>query len=440
MHGANNNSQTLCIFKTHCQLNRLSAIIFLHLICFVKNYNELADRYIREINANPTLFEDQLVTSYIEVPEVSALHCLKNIYHNNAILRSSLEQFTFDRNYADTVGMQTYSMDLRERVVAAYDGKTGTAGRSRGSIDVSVSWLKKLLRLRLASGSFAPNHTGAGGFRSFPASAWKKLKKLVEQDPGATLAELLERSKVEASIMAVFRALERLDCRLKKSRSTLPKQDRPMSKPSAMNGASRLRIRAGAVGFHRRERSKNHMTRLYGRAFGGKRRRGYGSARSLCTTTMISALRFDASTADMVLDGATDGVAFMVMSGTFSYPVCGRRYCGDGQPGRTQMPAIIELIAASGAEVRFLPPYSPDFNPMRKCGRKIKAYLRKVKARTKESLWQAIGAALKTVTASTPSDGSNLVLTLNVNCSRKPIQLCRQKFPERSIFIRLYST
>jgi len=48
----------------------------------------------------------------------------------------------------------------------------------------------------------------------------------------------------------------------------------------------------------------------------------------------------------------------------------------------------------------FLPPYSPDFNPIEKMWSKIKAYLRKVKARTKEELWQAIGAALKTVTAS----------------------------------------
>jgi len=54
-----------------------------------------------------------------------------------------------------------------------------------------------------------------------------------------------------------------------------------------------------------------------------------------------------------------------------------------------------------GFEVGFRPGlYSPDFNPIEKMWSKIKAYLRKVKARTKETLWEAIGAALKTVTAS----------------------------------------
>jgi len=102
-------------------------------------------------------------------------------------------------------------------------------------------------------------------------------------------------------------------------------------------------------------------------------RRGYGSARSLVHDDDDFRAAFRCSTADMVLDGATDGVAFMVYVRDVLVPsFAARRYCGDGQPGRTQMPAIIELIAASGAEVRFLPPYSPDFNPMRKCGRKSK--------------------------------------------------------------------
>ena len=65
-----------------------------------------------------------------------------------------------------------------------------------------------------------------------------------------------------------------------------------------------------------------------------------------------------------------------------------------------KMPAVIQAIEAKQAQVRFLPPYSPDLNPIEKMWSKIKAYLRQVKARTQETLWQAIGAALQTVTAS----------------------------------------
>ena len=62
--------------------------------------------------------------------------------------------------------------------------------------------------------------------------------------------------------------------------------------------------------------------------------------------------------------------------------------------------AIREAIEAAGAEVWYLPPYSPDFNPIEKMWSKIKEFLRKAKARTQEALFDAIAAALSLVTAS----------------------------------------
>jgi transposase len=147
--------------------------------------------------------------------------------------------------------------------------------------------------------------------------------------------------------------------------------------------------------------AKTNMTRLYGRAFGGKRAVDTAPHGHWSTTTMISALRFDGSTADMVLDGATDGTAFLTYVREILTPSLQR---GDlvvmDNLAAHKMPKVLETIEASGAKVCFLPPYSPDFNPIEKMWSKIKAYLRKVKARTKETLWQAIGVALKKVTAS----------------------------------------
>lgn len=59
-----------------------------------------------------------------------------------------------------------------------------------------------------------------------------------------------------------------------------------------------------------------------------------------------------------------------------------------------------EAVEASGARVVFLPPYSPDFNPIERCWSKIKTYLRAAKARTRETLEAAIKRALSTVTES----------------------------------------
>lgn len=58
-----------------------------------------------------------------------------------------------------------------------------------------------------------------------------------------------------------------------------------------------------------------------------------------------------------------------------------------------------KLVEQAGAELRFLPPYSPDLNPIEKMWSKIKAFLRAAKARTEEDLYQTIGLALETVTA-----------------------------------------
>ena len=142
------------------------------------------------------------------------------------------------------------------------------------------------------------------------------------------------------------------------------------------------------------------MTRLYGRALGGQRLVDAAPHGHWRTPTMISALRVDGSTADMVVESATDGDVFLVYVEKFLGPTLkAKDIVIMDNLAVHKMAAIVKAIEATGAEVRFLPPYSPDLNPIEKMWSKIKASLRKVKARTKEALWQAIGAALKTVSA-----------------------------------------
>jgi transposase len=145
--------------------------------------------------------------------------------------------------------------------------------------------------------------------------------------------------------------------------------------------------------------AKTNMTRLYGRCFDGGRVVDSAPHGHWCTTTMISSLRLDGSTAAMVIEGATDGEVFQLYAKRFLAPTL--------RPGDIvvmdnlaphKMAEVRKTIEEKGAAVWFLPPYSPDLNPIEKMWSKVKAYLRKVEARTKEALWEAIGAALKTVT------------------------------------------
>jgi transposase len=115
---------------------------------------------------------------------------------------------------------------------------------------------------------------------------------------------------------------------------------------------------------------------------------------------MMASLRLDGRTACMALEGATDTQSFrayveMVLSPTLQP---GDIVVMDNLSPHKSDPTLA-LIAAAGAEVIFLPAYSPDLNPIEKMWSKVKWLLRSAEARTPADLVQAIGQALAQVTA-----------------------------------------
>jgi len=125
------------------------------------------------------------------------------------------------------MGMKTYSMDLRERVVQACDNRIDTQANVAQRFGVSLAWVKKLLLQRKRTGSIAPKPYVPGRKPIFGGEKLEQLKTLVQQTPDATLAELLEHSGGQGSIMAVFRGLERLNSRRKKNPSEPPSKTGP---------------------------------------------------------------------------------------------------------------------------------------------------------------------------------------------------------------------
>jgi transposase len=147
--------------------------------------------------------------------------------------------------------------------------------------------------------------------------------------------------------------------------------------------------------------AKTNMTRLRGRTQGGQRLVDSAPAGHWATTTLLSSVRLDGSTAAMVIEGATDAEVFLQYAQQVLTPSL--------RPGDIvvmdnlsphKMPAVIAAIEACGASVWFLPPYSPDMNPIEKMWSKVKAFLRKAKARTLDALITAIRDALRDVTTS----------------------------------------
>jgi len=146
--------------------------------------------------------------------------------------------------------------------------------------------------------------------------------------------------------------------------------------------------------------AKTNMVRLYGWGPRGERLHAHAPAGHWNTTTMISSVRLDGTTACMTVKGAADTEVFRTYVQEFLLPTLrpGDVVVMDNLRAHKSAPTIA-LIQSAGAEVRFLPPYSPDLNPIEKMWSKVKTSLRRTAARTHEKLLEAIAAALDSVSS-----------------------------------------
>jgi transposase len=147
------------------------------------------------------------------------------------------------------------------------------------------------------------------------------------------------------------------------------------------------------------------MTRLRARAPRGKRAYGKVPRNRGKNTTLMAAITLEGAMGEaMTVEGATDAQAFEAYVEHFLAPSLeeGQVVVLDGL-GAHRTQKITDLIEARGADLVFLPSYSPDLNPIEEAFSKIKGIVRKVGARTREALEEAIAVAL---CALTPEDAA----------------------------------
>jgi transposase len=142
------------------------------------------------------------------------------------------------------------------------------------------------------------------------------------------------------------------------------------------------------------------MTRRYGRAERGARVCEGAPGGHWRTITLLGAITIDGMLATMTIESPTDGDVFLAY---LEQVLCPRLRPGQivvmDNLSAHKHAQVRMLIEQTGAELLYLPPYSPDFNPIEKCWAKIKECLRAAKARLLDALNQAITTALATVTA-----------------------------------------
>lgn len=296
--------------------------------------------------------------------------------------------------------MRPYSMDLRQRVAAAIEHGEGSLRQIARRFCVSLSFVVRLLRHHRQTGTLQPKPHGGGHPPALDQEGLERLRDLVRKQPDATLDELRQRVGVPCSRMALWRALEKL--KLPRKKKTLHAQER--DKPE--NQAKRQEFRATVAAldpqrlvFVDETGTNTTMTRTYGRAPQGERVVGTVPGQ-WTTVTLISALRLSGVMAPLAFEGATDTPAFQtyVEQVLAPQPRPGDVVIWDNlKPHRNAQ--VKQAIARVGAALVPLPPYSSDLTPIEELWSKVKTFLRSAAARTTEVLYEAMGAALRSVHA-----------------------------------------
>ncbi|HJY48501.1 MAG TPA: IS630 family transposase [Stellaceae bacterium] len=300
-----------------------------------------------------------------------------------------------------------YSQDLRERVIATVDAGTRVCAAARLFL-VSVSYVSKVVGRCRSSGERTAR-VGRAGRKPKLAGHDEALRARVAAHPDATLEELLAwlaaEHEIKVSIGCLWNRLKFLGLPLKKSRRAAEQDRSDVAEARDEWRASQPDLNPERLVFIDETGAATDMARRYGRCPRGQRLVASVPWGHWKTTTFVAALRVEGITAPCVFDGPMDGPCFRAYIEQFVVPILrpGDIVVMDNLSSH-KVVGIREAIEAAGAELRYLPPYSPDLNPIEQFFAKLKALLRKAAARTIDALFAAIADAL---TAVSPQECQN---------------------------------
>jgi transposase len=295
--------------------------------------------------------------------------------------------------------MLPLSNDLRRRILDAVDNREGSRRKLAARFKVNTSTITKLLRLRRQTGSVEPRPHAGGVAPTLDGDALERLRRLVEETPDATLEALRQKMGVSGSRMIICRALQKLGLSLKKKSPHASERDTPEVQEERREFAEAVEpIEPKRFVFVDETGVTTAMTPAYGRAPKGERVESAAPA-SWESVTVIAAMGLDGVRAPLAFEGALDAITFQTYVEQVLVPALHR---GDvvvfDNLSSHLSPEVFEAIERAGASVLPLPPYSPDFNPIEEMFSKFKEFLRRVGARAKEHLYDAIGEGLQEVT------------------------------------------
>ncbi|NTU77601.1 MAG: IS630 family transposase [Alphaproteobacteria bacterium] len=301
-----------------------------------------------------------------------------------------------------------YSGDLRESVVRAV-----RRGRSCAEVaeifKISKRSVERYVVLWRSSGHVASHAKFGGHMRPILTAHTERVKKLVEETPDITIEAIkkaLAKKKIEVSKSAIDRFLRAMGLSYKKKTLVAAEQKRKdVAQRREAWRALQKELDPTKLVFLDETWAKTNMTPRYGRSPKGECLIESVPHGHWKTTTFLAALRHDELTAPAVFDGPINGSSFLAWVEQSLVPTLRK---GDivvmDNLSSHKVAGVQAAIETAGAEVLYLPPYSPDLNPIEQVFSKLKTLLRSVAARTVDALWDAIGTLLG---AFSPTECSN---------------------------------
>ncbi|MGH1571859.1 IS630 family transposase [Methylobacterium sp. P31] len=295
---------------------------------------------------------------------------------------------------------RAYSQDLRERVVEAAGATSRRQAAKRFGVGAAtaIRWMTALA----TTGTVAARPQGrARRSKLDPHEAF--LRALIAERDDVTLEEMRVRLKDEHDLTVGLGTLwSFLDARglTYKKTAHATEQDRPdvrAARQAWFEGQPDLD--PSRLVFIDETWTATNMARRRGRCARGERLRSGVPHGHWKTTTFVAGLRLSGLAAPFVLDGPINRDTFQTYVERVLVPELapGDTVVMDNL-GSHKGPAVRAAIEAAGARLLFLPPYSPDFNPIEMAFSKLKALLRKAAERSVEGLWAAIGRLIDTIT------------------------------------------
>ncbi|NEP51267.1 MAG: IS630 family transposase [Moorea sp. SIO3C2] len=300
--------------------------------------------------------------------------------------------------------MKPYSLDFRQKIIEIHNKEKLSIRNLAQRFGVAKSFIQKLLKQHRETGDIKPQRQGGSPPRKLRVEQLIDLVEIIETTNDATLVELCDllekKTHIRVSRATMGRLVKQLDYTFKKKSLYAAEKEAEIVQKKRLKFWSEVRdIRAEDLIFIDESGVNLAMVRMYARSLKGKRARGKKPLKRGKNISVIGALSLEKIIGYSSIYGAVNRVIFEAFIANQVVPNLWENACVIMDNAKIHEGEMVrELIEQVGAKLIYLPPYSPEFSPIENFWSKVKAILKKIKARTYKELIEGIADAILKVT------------------------------------------